>query len=332
MKIIALFILFVTSLIFAEDVKLPGMGDPNAEPKTTKNQWAIIGTLTDTYFKVRTCVLYTYDEIKYYESVKRSFTQMNDFFDQNKNFIQALSDETQKVFTDPQNVFVTFERLNTILDGVDKVRYQEARKFDEMLYGLENKYDHMVADTFEYRVAFINSAHTKLTHTPGLLIPNTAQTLGYIDRKIFGNNSEIKIAESKNTSEIYSGEYSDFDLLTLDTLHNNWQDHRIRVANELVAAHSMANSAQYQLWAQRSLSKVDSLDHKFLKSAKNVNEKELAASWYALENLNANNKQLRHSLLEAKVLQAMLGTDLYYQSNLRASQLKTGIKMKENSQ
>ncbi len=93
----------------------------------------------------------------------------------------------------------------------------------------------------------------------------------------------------------------------------------------------MANSAQYQLWAQRALSKVDSLDKKFLNAANNANEKELAAAWYALENINANNKQLRHNLLEAKLLQAMLGTDLYYQSNLRSSQLKNGIASREIS-
>jgi hypothetical protein len=333
MNKIAFIIIFAAfALTYAQEVKLPDMADPNTGPKTSKNQWGIIGTLTEVFFKVRTCVMYTYDEIKYYESVKRSFTQMNEFFNENKNFIKALADSTQKVFTDPQNVFVTFDRLNTILDGVDKVRFTEARKFDEMLYGIENTYDKFAADTFEYRIAFVKSANVKLKHTPGLLIPNTAQLLGYIDRQIFGNESGTSVESSSNKNTVSIGEgLTDFDYAARDTAHNNWPDHRLRVANELVAAHCMANSAQYQLWAQRALAKVDSLDKKFLAASNNANEKELAAAWYALENINANNKQLRHNLLEAKLLQAMLGTDLYYQSNLRSSQLKNGIAMREIS-
>ncbi len=193
--------------------KLNCLADPKAEPKTSKNQWGIIGTLTDVYFKVRTCVKYTYDEIKYCESVKRSFVQMNQFFNDNKNFIKSLSDSTQKVFTDPQNVFVTFDRLNNILDGIDKVRYTEARKFDEMLYGIENTYDKFAADTFIYNVAFVKSAHVKLKHTPGLLIPNTAQILGYIDRKIFGDSSELNVEDSKNSVSV-GDSMTDFDYLS----------------------------------------------------------------------------------------------------------------------
>lgn len=319
------------SLCFSEAVTVPTQPDPNDKSTggTSKNQWGIIGSLTSWYYKVRTCVRYAYDEIKYWEGVVDTYKQIHTFFNDNGNLVKALQDTTTKIFENPKDVFVNLERLETIFNGIDRIAYEEPRRFDEILYAGEKNWDKFSVDTVLYSIQLVRGDTNTLTHTPGILIPNTAQILGFIDRKMFGDSSNVDTSTSSNSIDSVDLAFKDFDNSQRDTSHQDWPETRLRTANELVAAYAMANSAQYRMWSQRSMQKVNSSDRHFADNAKNVNEKELAASWYGLENINANNKRIHHSALEAKVLQSMLGTEIFYKSSQRQSQMSQSIWSKD---
>lgn len=330
-----LIILVGFSLCISEAVNVPSQPDPKDDSnagKTTKNQWGVISSLTSWYMKIRTCVRYAYDEIKYWEGVVDTYKEIHAFFDDNSDLVKSLSDSTVKVFTHPQDVFVNLERLETVFDGVDKLRYVEPGRFDEIMYKGEKNWDKLAADTVRYSVQYVRGDTCTLTKVPGLLIPNTSQVLGFLDKQMFGDSSKYNSNDSLNTSsnsDTVDFTFKDFDASQMDTSHQDWPETRIRTANELVAAYAMSNSAQYRMWASRAMTRVDETDDHFTKNARNVNEKELAAAWFSLENVNANNKRIRHSALEAKVLQAMLGTEIYYKTQLRKTQMSQVIWSKE---
>jgi hypothetical protein len=52
---------------------------------------------------------------------------------------------------------------------------------------------------------------------------------------------------------------------------------------------------------------------------------DLGAAWYAIMLINANNKYILHSLEEAKLQQALLGTELHIKSSNKIDELNSFI-------
>jgi hypothetical protein len=259
----------------------------------------------------------TYDEIKYFEGIIQNFKDIKQFFNNNKVLIQSLGDKTIQIFNDPRDVFVTLERLEDVFDGIDYLKQEQVNEFDELLYGLEKRWDHFAMDSATYIVNFRKSASNTVKFIPGMLIPNTSQILGYIDRNMLGGSDSV--IEINPNNEITIVDEKNYDI------KKNWSVFKVRMANELVAAHSLSHSSKYRLWSHRALGNVKDIDKHIKKTAKNINEKEMAATLYAVENVNVNNKKLRHSIIEAKLLQTLLGTELYYMSFQKKDQFKQAL-------
>ena len=321
-KILAvLFALIYLSVSYAQQVPVPAMPDPR-DTKPTKNQWGIIASCTAWYMKIRTCVRYTYDEIKYWEGTSQSYKQINKWFKSNRKFIKTLSDSTAKIFTNPKDVFVTLQRLENTFNGIDHLTLDETREFDAIMYSMESNWDKFASDTFVYTIGLAKSASCTLSHTPGILIPNTAQILGYVDKKMFGDSSGIIIDSSANSNSDNPSDISQYK--TIGNTHD-WPESRLKTANELIAAHALAYSSQYRLWSHRAMSRMAQTDSMLSLVSQGANGKEMAATWYALENVNSNSKRLRHSIEEAKLLEATLGTELYYKTLHRSQAMKQSL-------
>lgn len=293
--------------VHAGDV--PTIDKPTNFDPPTKEEGGILTTLVSSYMAVRNSVRFVYDEVTYFERMYDTYDEMTTWFDKNKERVENLFDASTRVFSDPENVFTTLRRMERIFDAVDELVLVEPRKFDLILSGGEKLVD--VA-------AGRNNAYT------GFIIPNTEGVLKYVEA-LFTSNEGLPLPDdekakmSQDEQDLFSL-YNSSRKSIQDVAKNDWPEERVRVAASLIASSAMANSEAYNKWSIRANNHVIQVDKAFA-GIEGVNQNMMAAAWYGLENCNASNKRIRHSLEELKALQGMLGIDIWFQARKRTEEL-----------
>ncbi|MBN2436255.1 MAG: hypothetical protein JXK07_13400 [Spirochaetes bacterium] len=288
-------VLLLTDSVFSE--KAPIIDRPKNMDEPTKEEKGILSTLVLIYSKTRDAVKFAYDEVQYFKEMKHNFQNMQAWFDRAKNRGVYIWDKSSELFTNPENVFVTLDRLEDIFDHIDYAAWAIPRELDQILSETELTYDNIAGG--------ISSAG---------MVPNTDATLEYIDKK-FGFNHLPEKSDTKY------GEY----VKKLDELKDKsaikFPEEELVTASRLVAASSMANSEMYRQWSIKTSNNIPQIDKNFT-GVKGANGQELAACWYMIEQSNANNKLLMNNLEELKILQATLGIYLYENSDYRTQELQ----------
>ena len=290
-----------------------GLADP--DKRNSKNRaWKIASATVGYAFKIRTAVRWAYEEVKLWTGIGESFVSMYNWFKNMPDTFRAYKDSVHSFFTTRGNFVSKLEHLVDLYDDFDRDIASIPNRLDYRLLSIEHRIDRAVADTFTYHIGPFS--HT-LTKTPGVFFPNTAEMFEALDNMIvtglsmpvINPPSEISFTESQ-PKEVnpYEG---------------------VIIANQLIAAHAMSMSMEYRKWGQVAANNLEALDQKFesaFEQNAGVNRKEMAAAWYAIENANANNKRLRHSLEEAKLHQALIGTDLHIRTNQIAQRKQQALQ------
>jgi hypothetical protein len=276
-----------------------------------KNEKGILATLVLVYVKCRNVVRDCYDEIMYWKDVYNTYQTMSDWFKRNKGEIQSIYGEACKLISDPGDIYATFDKLQNIFDRIDDIRIYEAREFDRLMAQMEGNVDNVVV---------------------GAVRPFTGATFSFVDALLEGNafnpqtylkgNPDVKLASPTSKEEAMLQEYVGQRKIVSDVPKEDWPDYRLLEASNIIASSAMAKSRMYRNWSMKATNNVSTIDNR-LSKLQAVNEQEMGAGWYALENANANNKLMEHSLEEAKLLQGLLGVDMWYMSKRRTDQLYT---------
>ncbi len=281
----------------------------NGLPQT--NEKGILASLVLVYTKVRNIVRDAYDEIMYWKSVYDTYQTMTTWFKKNQAEIQSIYGEACKLISDPGDIYATFSKMTTIFDQIDDIRIYEAREFDHLMAQMEGNVDNVVV---------------------GAIRPFTGATFSFVDALLEGNafnpqtylkgNPDVKLAEPTSSEDSMLQAYIGQRNIVSAVPKATWPDYQLLEASNIIASSAMAKSRMYQNWSMKATSNVKAIDNK-LASLQSVNEQEMGAGWYALEDANANNKLLEHSVEEEKVLQGLLGIDMWYMARKRTDQLYT---------
>jgi len=277
------------------------------KPKSKSRAWKIAGATVAYAFKIRTSVRWAYEEVKLWTGIGNSFISLYDWFKNMPNTFRTYGNSVHSFFTTSGSALSKLEELVGLYDAYDRDIATIPHSLDRRLLHIERQYDLAVADTFTYCIGpFCNT----LSKTPGALFPNTAGLYDALED--FVHNGLMPMTHfNPSSKEVNLVEDEPRELDSYEAI--------IR-ANQLIAAHALATSSEYRKWAQVAARNLDDLDKAFESAfgEASVNRKEMAAAWYAIENANANNKRIRHSLEEAKVQQALIGTDLYSRTTINA--------------
>jgi len=345
-----LVILFAANIVYAKDGGFSQMLDTPIEelmkmpdPKSDASIDAIISAATDPdkrnaknrawkmatgtvawAFKVRTAVRWAYEEVKIWMGITNSFKELKKWFERLPTVFSDYGNSVHSFFTTSGGFVTKLEQLVGLYDDWDHKIATLPKQLDHRLAFIEYQYDKAVADQFTYRIGPYSCT---LEKTPGVLVPNSAQIYAHLDEMI--GSGIMLMMYDYNFNSININSPSDLNTIELglndDGLLEPDDYTGIIIANQLIASHVLSHSLEYRKWAQVAGHNLDSLDRAFksaFESTTSINRKEMAAAWYAIENVNANNKRLRHSIEEAKVQQALIGTDLYQRSSLRALSMK----------
>lgn len=282
-----------------------------------KEEGGILTTLVSTYSSAREAVKYVYDEIIYFEHMYTTYEKLNRWFETNKVNVADAWDASTRLATDPQDIFTTLQRMEKVFDKIDNLVLNEPRRLDYILAGGEYWWD---------------AAATRNNEYTGMIAPRTNEVLEYIEAFFLSNAGKPLTADqaSRMTSkqiEAYARAMEARARLA-GIKKEEWPEERLRAASVLIASSALAQSGAYRKWAITANHHVQDLDGK-LQNLKGVNAKEMAAAWMGLENVNASNKALRHSLEELKVMSALLGYDNYDLSKRRADGIQLRNQMRD---
>ncbi len=305
--------LFLVSISFAGDI--PTIDKPKNFEAPSKEEGGILTTLVSSYMAVRNSVKFAYDEIMYFEHMYDTYERIHDWFDRNKNKVENTWDASTRIVTDPKDVFTTLRRMETIFDAVDDITLNETKKFDLLLAGGENLWDVATARNNQYT---------------GFIIPNTEQTLDYVEG-LFTGKAGMSLSEQQKAQmtadEVDSWTKYYEQRKSLENIpKENWPEERVRLAATLIASSAMANSGALNKWSLKANLDAQGLE-KSLNGVEGVNQNGVAGALYALETSNANNKRLRHSIEELKALQGLLGMDMWVFAQNRSKELYYSSQM-----
>lgn len=270
---------------------------PENMDEPTKEEKGILSTLVLIYTKTRDAVKFAYDEVMYFKEMRRNFENMQKWFDRARERTEYVWDKSSELFTDPQDVFVTLQRLENIFDHIDYAVWVVPHELDRILARTELTYDNIVTGG----------------QSSAGMVPNTDEVLEYIDTK-FGFNHLPSEKDEENGKHVQK-------LARLKERGHRFPEEELVTASRLVLASSMANSEMYRQWAIKTSSKTPEKDANFA-TVKGANGQELAACWYAVEQTNANSRLLMNHLEELKVLQATVGLYLFDFSDTRTKELE----------
>jgi hypothetical protein len=297
-----LIILFSALSAVADGVPTVKPGETNDPP--SKEETGILQALVSSYSAVREAVKFAYDEITYFERMFETYDHMTNWFNRNKNNVIGVWDDIDNLYNDPEDIFVTLERLETIFDQIDHLYMVEPYRFDKIIAGSEFWWDAAAKRNNDYGT--------------GLIMPNTDAVLNYIEDLFYNGPPRALTEEQKNSMSKLDLERYDSQVRAYEEIspyvNKNWPYEKVRKASMMIASSAMSKSGAYLKWsmdANQNVSKTDDL----FKDVKGVNQTNLAAAWYSIEGNNANNKYIRHSLEELKLLMGVLGMDIFEQSS-----------------
>jgi len=319
------------------------------DPLKKTRAWGIASTGVSIYMKVRTTVRYAYEEIQLWKGIYEDYKSVKSFFDEFGKAAQKFGDDFEGLFLRGEgHGFV--EKLKKFVDIYDQgaALQKMPETLNQRLLRLENDWDRFAADTFSYT---FGPWTTTLGITPGVVIPNSERIFTELSKKTWDNKYVDYVAdrtnpgwreEERKATPIGQKTYPltidslgrQYDTKTIDTLMPNdpFRYYTLPIiSNEILLASAIALSNGYMVWSQRTMGNMRDLDKKLddiVRSdttAGGVNGLEFAATWYAIETVNAKNKLLRHSVEETKILTALVGTDLHLRSTKREAELRNSI-------
>lgn len=293
-----LIILISLSMGGQDLINPPKSGEKDTSSKEEKG---ILSTLILMYTKTRNAVKYAYDEIQYWKSMKQTYDKMKMWFDRNGEKINQIASTAKKITTQKENVFEKLRRAESLFDQVEDVAFRESREFDRLITYMENDWDSLAS----------HASRTKR------FLPDVAQVLGVIEG-IAG-----KTPSSKEVSDTIGVPEQEIKYIL--------PEQPLVASSKYIAASTIASSEYYQGWSAHALENIDSIDQKF-RGFNSVNQKEMQAAWYEIEQANANNNRISHSLQELKTYIAVLGVDVWKTSEERGNELQSSYINKEKSE
>lgn len=297
-----LIILIIIGVSYGDE--LPTIDSPVDTKAPEGHEGSILGTMTMVYSKVRNAVKYAYDEIIYFERMNEKRKQIGEIFKTASERTERIFDKTSNLFSDPKDIFTTLEKMEDLFDETDALYYRDYKDFDRTLSEGEYLYDKAV------------DRHNTYT---GWIIPNTQGVLNYIEGFFHGKPYDVINSEKEQWTAEELGEYEKYykrEEALAQLIDENWSDEKVRKSTALIAASTLSNSGAYTNWTVNQANNVIALDEMF-SDLDGVNPIEMAATWYIIENTNANNKRILNSMEELKAMQALLSMDAYMVSKKR---------------
>jgi len=313
--------------------------------------WGIASAVVAKYMKVRTIVRYAYEEIQLWKGVIDKYNAVKALFKQFKERVKTFGNSFEDLFIKGKgHGFVEkLEKFVDLYDQADNLK-QMPKTLNQRLVELEDSWDALSADEFTYN---IGPWVTTTKFTPGMIIPKSKATFDVLTKVTLNNKYTDAVADWTNpkwreeekkqtpvgqrTIELNIDSLGrEYDTKSVDTLLPGVTD-PFRyytlpiISNEILLASALSLSNGYLQWSQRAMVGMGELDKKIQKIAESdstgggVNGYEFAAAWYAIENVNAKNKLLRHSVEETKILTALVGTDLHLRSTKREWALRQDL-------
>lgn len=295
-RITTTWIVILLSLNFTSAEELINPPAKSAEETSNKEEKGILATLILTYAKCRDNVKYAYDEIQYWKNMVKSYNQMEAWFKRNREKLENIKSKSREIITSKGDIFNKLERTEKLCDNIEDIAFNETRNFDHSLATFEKNYDSL-------------ASHERIR---GRMVPQTNDVLNKINSFFPSQNSEYSV--DPKTMESFN-----------DTMKEAlFPEASIANVSKLVAASTISKSEVYYGWSMGAISNIDSIDKKY-KNIKGINQKEFQAAWYCIEQTNANNFRIRHSIEEFKIYTALLGFDLWEQSYQRGNEINNAM-------
>jgi hypothetical protein len=299
--------------------------------------WKIASGFVSWYSKVRTVVRYTYEEIKYWQALEYKFKRVIGFFDDlNDQYVKFKKEVKSFIHNDESlTIYDRAKKYLELVDGLENLA-NAPKTFDRRIAELEVAWDNMVRDEFSYSVEGLYTQ--SMRWTPGQLVPNTKEILDYVDKSVFYGRSSLLQLEAG--AEWFSSINNKKDLAFLDTAHGDMSEEIVGtdpyryyslpiVSNQLVATSAVANSLEYRKWAMVAMEDLYKTEKELtVILGETVNKggitgADVGSAWYSILMVNANNKYILHSLEEARLQQALIGTELHIKSSARHNELNS---------
>jgi len=315
------------------------------DPMKETRAWGIASGIVADYFKVRTYVRLVYEEVKLWNSVVKKFKDIRDYIKEMGYAFDNLYQNFSSLFTTWDGLLPKLESIIGVNDQITALKLMP-KTLDHKIADLEKTWDTMttVNKKFTYSIGGGMLKHTTNVPDGGINI-STESVLKFVDKQI--TDSTGRLAWSlRDYVDVRDGKFvrvnsdkgnkkmeisSNVDIKTVaDTMDpqlvkDPFRHYTLPIeSNRIVASQALASSIAYRKWAQMELINLAAVDDAIEDIAKEggINGVEFAAAWYSIMNINANNKKLLHSVQEAKLLSAILGTELHNYTNRRADQLR----------
>jgi len=310
------------------------------DPVKDSRAWGIAAGIVSDYFKVRTYVRLVYDEIKLWGSLVKKYNDVKDYIEKMGKAYAQLFDHAGSLFTENHGLLPQLQKIVDFNEEIEAAK-RMPKTLDSKIARLEKTWDTMttVNKTYTYTIGGGMLSSTVKVPDGGIDI-SSGNVLKYVDNLISDSNGIKWLSKGVKFSSGYVNVKDRKPTLGIaDTSQeiklpqDRFRKYALPVeSNKIVISQAMAGSLAYRQWAQAELERLGDVDEKIMEFIEDggINGVELAAAWYSIMNVNANNKKMLHAILEAKLLSAMLGTEAHKITNVRAAQfevLKGGIKL-----
>jgi hypothetical protein len=287
------------------------------DPVKETRAWGIASACVGTYMKTRTYVRLVYDEMKFWGSLVQQYDDVKTFVDNMGNAFKDVYYSAKNLGKGGHGLLYTLDQIVDLNDDINSVK-RMPKTLDYKIATMERTYDTGVTlhKKFTYSIGGGMLSATVSVPDGGIDL-SSKHVMEYIDNAIHNDHKELYITV-ENKGDI-----------TTANLNPNKNDVFRRFtapveSNKIAISDAMAASMAYRQWGQAALERMGDVDQKTELIAKTggINGVEFAAVWYALENVNAMNKKISHSLWEAQVLVAMLSTEVHKTSTAREEQFR----------
>jgi hypothetical protein len=283
----------------AEDlVRPPATGSTETSSKEEKG---ILASLILIYTKSRNAVRSVYDEIQYWKNMVRTYKMMEAWFNRNKQKLNEIVTDAMLVSTRKEDIFSKLKRADEMFSSINDVAFNETQNFDHTLATFERNWDSL-------------AVHSR----PAVrMMPTTDDVLSTI-QTLFPSEQYKESLGIPPVNSTAASQGPDTGL-RLSERDSRLPEAGVANISEFVAASAIAKSEVYYGWSVNALGNVDQIGEKF-KDFKSINQKEMEAAWYGIEQINANCFRLRLSSEELKVYLGILGFDLWRNSQRRGDE------------
>jgi len=273
-------------LLIATIVMSTAAADETIKPPDKENK-GIMATIALVYQTTREAVKFAYNELQYAYDVRDNVKALGAWFKKSRESAVTLYDYSSKLWTDPQNVFMTMKRMENIFDGAENLVFSTAYEFDAALSDIEDSWDKAAGP---------------------VLFPQTDKILAYAeDMMISAKMLPNSVSEADKNSPVAT------------VLDENDQDVKVLQLSIALAADAIAQSRAYSKWTEKEMENIGSIEKRFEDAEdESVVSKDMQALWYSIEKTNTQSKLLQHQTNELAVSTGLLGFKVYRLSQKKA--------------